>query len=103
MMAWDGLCVAGPTGAYEYFARSADGMADAKGSSPAPPIKALVTIISTEGMARPTRRRDCQGTARHCHDDRRPVADRLSVQSAGIIHYTITASCTSAARGPRQM
>ena len=49
LMAWDGLSVAGPTGAYEYFALSADGkVADAKGSSPSP-AQALVTILSTEG------------------------------------------------------
>ena len=49
LMAWDGLSVAGPTGAYEYFALSADGkVADAKGSSPSGAV-AIVTILSTEG------------------------------------------------------
>ncbi|MGI3172575.1 baseplate J/gp47 family protein [Aeromonas veronii] len=91
LMAWDGLSVAGPTGAYEYFALSADGkVADAKGSSPAP-AEALVTILSTEGDG--TADANLIATVANAlnHEDTRPVADRLSVQSADIIHYNITA------------
>ena len=91
LMAWDGLSVAGPTGAYEYFALSADGkVADAKGSSPAP-AEALVTILSTEGDGAADANLIATVTNALSHEDTRPVADRLSVQSAGIIHYTITA------------
>ncbi|WP_429023737.1 baseplate J/gp47 family protein [Aeromonas allosaccharophila] len=91
LMAWDGLSVAGPTGAYEYFALSADGkVADAKGSSPAP-AEALVTILSTEGDGTADANLIATVTKALSHEDTRPVADRLSVQSAGIIHYTITA------------
>ncbi|EFI5218459.1 TPA: baseplate J/gp47 family protein, partial [Escherichia coli] len=47
--AFDGLSVAGPTGAYEYFARSASGqVADARASSPAP-AEVVVAVLSTEG------------------------------------------------------
>lgn len=91
LMAWDGLSVAGPTGAYEYFALSADGkVADAKGSSPAP-AEALVTILSTEGDGTANATLIAKVTQALSHEDKRPVADRLTVQSAGIIHYTITA------------
>lgn len=99
MMAWDGLSVAGPTGAYEYFALSADGkVADAKGSSPAP-AEALVTILSTEGDGTADAALIAKVTKALSHDDRRPVADRLSVQSAGIIHYTITAQLHISSQG----
>lgn len=91
LMAWDGLSVAGPTGAYEYFALSADGkVADAKGSSPSP-AQALVTILSTEGNGTADATLIAKVTAALNGENVRPVADRLTVQSAGIINYTITA------------
>ncbi|WP_425935401.1 baseplate J/gp47 family protein [Aeromonas rivipollensis] len=99
LMAWDGLSVAGPTGAYEYFALSADGrVADAKGSSPAP-AEALVTILSTEGDGTADATLIANVTQALSHEDTRPVADRLSVQSAGIIHYTITAQLHISSQG----
>ncbi|VFB08881.1 phage P2 baseplate assembly gpJ-like protein [Aeromonas salmonicida] len=91
LMAWDGLSVAGPTGAYEYFALSADGkVADAKGSSPSP-AQALVTILSTEGNGTADATLIAKVTAALNGENVRPVADRLTVQSAGIINYTINA------------
>lgn len=91
LMAWDGLSVAGPTGAYEYFALSADGkVADAKGSSPAP-AQALVTILSSEGNGTADATLIAKVTAALNGENVRPVADRLTVQSAGIINYTINA------------
>ena len=99
LLAWDGLSVAGPTGAYEYFALSADGrVADAKGSSPAP-AEALVTILSTEGDGTADATLIANVTQALSHEDTRPVADRLSVQSAGIIHYTITAQLHISSQG----
>lgn len=99
LMAWDGLSVAGPTGAYEFFALSADGkVADAKGSSPAP-AEALVTILSTEGDGTADATLIANVTQALSHEDTRPVADRLSVQSAGIIHYTITAKLHISSQG----
>ncbi|STK56156.1 Baseplate assembly protein J [Escherichia coli] len=45
----DGLSVAGPSGAYEYFARSASGLVrDARAISPSPAC-VTVSILSTEG------------------------------------------------------
>ncbi|MGL6351954.1 MAG: baseplate J/gp47 family protein [Aeromonas sp.] len=99
LMAWDGLSVAGPTGAYEFFALSADGkVADAKASSPAP-AEALVTILSTEGDGTADESLIALVAAALSHEDRRPVADRLTVQSAGIVPYTIHATLHVSAKG----
>ena len=99
LMAWDGLSVAGPTGAYEYFALSADGkVADAKGSSPSP-AQALVTILSTEGDGTADAALIAKVTAALNGENVRPVADRLPVQSAGIINYTINAQLHIASQG----
>ena len=47
--AYDGLSVAGPSGAYEYFACSASGLVrDARAISPSP-ANVTVSILSTEG------------------------------------------------------
>lgn len=89
--AMEALSVAGPTEAYEYFARSADGrVSDAKADSPSPAC-VTVTVLSTEG----------DGTAGDdllklvsdalSPEDRRPVADRVTVQSAEIISYQVDA------------
>ncbi|WP_429118265.1 baseplate J/gp47 family protein [Aeromonas hydrophila] len=99
LMAWDGLSVAGPTGAYEFFALSADGkVADAKGSSPSGAV-AIVTILSTEGDGTADAALIAKVDQALSHEDRRPVADRLTVQSAGIIHYTITAMLHVSSQG----
>lgn len=43
------MSVAGPSAAYEYFARSASGkVADVKASSPAP-AEVVIAVLSTEG------------------------------------------------------
>ncbi|MGL4869985.1 MAG: baseplate J/gp47 family protein [Aeromonas veronii] len=99
LMAWDGLSVAGPTGAYEFFALSADGkVADAKGSSPSGAV-AIVTILSTEGDGTADAALIAKVDQALSHEDRRPVADRLTVQSAGIIRYTITARLHISSQG----
>lgn len=89
--AFEGLSVAGPSGAYEFHALSADGrVADARATSPSPAV-AIVTLLSVEG----------DGTASQellkivddalSAEDVRPVADRLTVQSATIINYSVDA------------
>lgn len=99
LMAWDGLSVAGPTGAYEFFALSADGkVADAKGTSPAP-AEALVTILSTEGDGTADAALIATVTQALSSENRRPVADRLTVQSAGILNYSVTALLTIDSQG----
>lgn len=89
--AFDGLSVAGPTGAYEYFAKSASGnVADAKAISPSPAV-VVVFVLSTEGDGTATP--ELLNTVKDAlsAEDRRPVGDRLTVQSAEIVSYNINA------------
>lgn len=91
-MAFDGLSVAGPTSAYEFFALSADGrVADAFAFSPFP-SEANVVILqrnSINGAASPEL---IKIVDTYLSDEkRRPTADRLMVQSAEIVEYEIIA------------
>ncbi|HFF4528003.1 baseplate J/gp47 family protein [Acinetobacter baumannii] len=90
--AFDALSVAGPTSAYEFHSLSADGrVADAYASSPAP-SQALITILqrdSENGAASPEL---CQKVYDYVSGEKlRPIADRVTVQSVGIIEYQIQA------------
>lgn len=90
--AFEGLSVAGPRGAYVYHALSADGrVADATAISPAP-AEALVTLLSIEGDG--TASQDLIDTveAALSAEDIRPVGDRLTVQSAAIVPYSVDAT-----------
>ncbi|WP_226068928.1 baseplate J/gp47 family protein [Dickeya zeae] len=89
--AFEGLSVAGPTGAYEYFAKSASGqVADAKAISPSPAV-VVVSVLSTEGDGSASADLLAAVDAALSADDKRPVGDRLTVQSAEIVRYAITA------------
>lgn len=87
--AFEGMSVAGPSAAYEYFARSASGkVADAKASSPAP-AEVVVAVLSTEGdgTASPEL---LSAVAEAVNDeDVRPIGDRVTVRSAEIVDYGI--------------
>ncbi|WP_140918807.1 baseplate assembly protein [Limnobaculum xujianqingii] len=89
--AFEGLSVAGPTAAYEFFGRSADGrVADVSAISPQPAC-VTVSVLSREG----------NGTAsseliaivdKVLNDEQvRPVADRVTTQSAEIVEYEVDA------------
>lgn len=87
--AFEGMSVAGPVGAYEFHALSADGrVADASVFSPAP-SEVVVTILSREGNG--TASPELLEIVRTRLNDEavRPVADRVTVQSAQIIDYQI--------------
>ncbi|HBB5094768.1 baseplate assembly protein [Escherichia coli] len=89
--AMEGLSVAGPSAAYEFHARSADGrVADASAVSPSP-ANVTVTILSREGDG--TAGADLLDVVAAALNDEsvRPVADRVAVQSATIVNYTIDA------------
>ncbi|MCU6664448.1 baseplate assembly protein [Enterobacteriaceae bacterium H4N4] len=89
--AMEGLSVAGPSAAYEFHARSADGrVADASAVSPSP-ANVTVTILSREGDG--TAATDLLAVVAAALNDEsvRPVADRVLVQSASIVNYTINA------------
>lgn len=76
--AYDGLSVAGPSGAYEYFARSASGLVrDARAISPSP-ANVTVSILSTEGDGTATEALLNTVRAVLNAEDTRPVADRLT-------------------------
>ncbi len=89
--AFEGLSVAGPTGAYEYHAKSADGrVADASAISPSP-ASVTVTVLARDGNgSAPTDLLTAVETALN-DENVRPVADRVTVQSAQIVNYAIDA------------
>lgn len=99
-MAWEGLSTAGPRNSYIFHARAADGrVADATAQSPSPAV-ALVTIQSALG----------DGTVDQAlldlvfsylnDEDRRPVADRLTVQGAEVLRYQVAATLYLNTQGP---
>lgn len=89
--AFEGLSVAGPVGSYEHHARSADGrVADASVISPAPAY-VIVTILSREGDGTAPADLVEKVTTALNDEDVRPVADRVTVQSAKIVNYEIDA------------
>lgn len=90
--AFEGLSVAGPTAAYEFHARSADGrVADASATSPAP-AEVVLTVLSREGDG--TADNDLLAVVEKAlnNESVRPVADRLTVRSAEIIPYSVNAT-----------
>lgn len=90
--AFEGLSVAGPTAAYEFHARSADGrVADASATSPAP-AEVMLTVLSREGDG--TADNDLLAVVEKALNSEsvRPVADRLTVRSAEIIPYSVDAT-----------
>ncbi len=90
--AFEGLSVAGPRAAYEFHALSADGrVADATATSPAP-AEALVTLLSTEGDGTASQDLIDIVDAALSAETVRPVGDRLTVQSAEIIDYSVDAT-----------
>ncbi|CAI1706703.1 MULTISPECIES: baseplate assembly protein [Serratia] len=90
--AFEGMSVAGPTGAYEFHAQSADGkVADASAISPAP-AEVTISVLSRDGDG--TASPELLATVSAALNDEavRPVADRLTVQSAQIVNYLIDAT-----------
>ena len=89
--AFEGMSVAGPAGAYEFHALSADGrVADASANSPAP-AEVTIAVLSREGDG--TASDDLLMAVSTALNDEsvRPVADRLTVVSAEIVNYAIDA------------
>lgn len=90
--AFEGLSVAGPTAAYEFHARSADGrVADASATSPLP-AEVVLTLLSREGDG--TADSDLLAVVEKALNSEsvRPVADRLTVRSAEILPYSVDAT-----------
>ncbi|SCC62661.1 baseplate assembly protein [Kosakonia oryziphila] len=90
--ALEGMSVAGSIGAYEFHGLSADGrVADISVMSPEPAM-VTVSVLSREGNG--VAPDDLLTTVRIALNDEdvRPVADRLTVQSANIVDYQINAT-----------
>ncbi|KFK93375.1 MULTISPECIES: baseplate assembly protein [unclassified Serratia (in: enterobacteria)] len=89
--AFEGLSVAGSVGAYQFHGRSADGrVADVSVTSPTPAC-VTVSVLSREGNG--TASPELLGivTAALNAEEVRPVADRVTVQSAKVVLYEIDA------------
>ncbi|MDX4252599.1 baseplate J/gp47 family protein [Klebsiella pneumoniae] len=90
--AFEGMSVAGPSAAYEYFARSASGqVADARATSPSP-AEVVVAVLSTEGDGTASAELLSTVAAAINDEEVRPLGDRVTVQSAEIVEYEIDAT-----------
>ncbi|WP_248466135.1 baseplate assembly protein [Pectobacterium versatile] len=89
---FEGLSVAGSVGAYQYHGRSADGrVADVSVISPSP-ASVTVSVLSREGDGSASSELVAIVAAALNGEDVRPVADRVTVQSAAIVPYEIDAT-----------
>jgi phage-related baseplate assembly protein len=89
--AFEGLSVAGPRAAYEFYARSADGrVLDATAESHAPACVTL-TILSRENNGIASNDLISIVADAVNQDNRRPIADRVTVKSVTLIEYEINA------------
>lgn len=89
--AFEGMSVAGPSAAYEYFARSASGkVADARATSPAP-AEVVIAVLSTDGDGTASPELLAAVTAAVNDEEVRPLGDRVAVRSADIVDYSIDA------------
>jgi phage-related baseplate assembly protein len=99
-MAWEGLSTAGPRNSYILHARSADGrVADATAESPSP----AVVVVTVQGLVGDgSVDQTLLNVVRNylSDEDRRPVADRLTVQSATVLPYQVDAVLYLATTGP---
>lgn len=90
--AFEGMSVAGPSAAYEYFARSASGkVADARASSPSP-AEVIIAVLSTEGDGSASPELIAAVTTAVNDEEVRPLGDRVTVRSAEIVDYEIDAT-----------
>jgi len=91
-MAFEGLSVAGPVGAYEFHALGASGQVkDVSIQSPAPG-RVDVIVLSQAGDGTPDA--ELLGVVEGCvnRDDVRPLTDEVAVIAAEIIHYDLAAT-----------
>ncbi|AWY43742.1 baseplate assembly protein [Pseudomonas putida] len=99
-MAWEGLSTAGPRNSYIFHARASDGrVADATAESPSPAV-VVVTVQSLLGDGRTDADLLNIVNAYLSDDDRRPVADRLTVQGAAVLPYQVSARLYLKTSGP---
>ena len=88
-LAFEGLSVAGPSGAYEYQAISTHpNVLDVSVASPEP-VEVVLTILSREAGGQPSQA--VLEAVRKRVDERRPLTDRVTVQAATLLPFNITA------------
>ncbi len=93
VLAPEGFSVAGPEGAYIFHAlNAAPDVLDASAISPNPG-EVLVTILSRTGVASPALVAAVQDYL--SAETRRPLTDLVTVQSAAMVNYAVTASITT--------
>nr|WP_314494085.1 baseplate J/gp47 family protein [uncultured Pseudomonas sp.] len=99
-LVYEGLTTAGPRNSYILHARNASGLvADATAESPSPAV-VVITVLSLDGTgAAPAELLDAVA-AQLNDDDVRPVADRVTVQSAQILPYKVSAKVFMVSNGP---
>jgi phage-related baseplate assembly protein len=99
-LAWEGLSTAGPRQSYIFHARNADGrVADATAQSPSPAV-AVVTVQALQGDGSADAALLAVVAAYLNDEDRRPVADRLTVQGAQVLAYQVRATLHLNTIGP---
>jgi phage-related baseplate assembly protein len=99
-LAFEGLTTAGPRASYILHARNASGLVmDATAESPAP-CCVTVTVLSSEGEGVAGPELLATVAAGLNDEDVRPLADRVTVQSAAIIRYQINAILHMKSAGP---
>lgn len=99
-MAFEGLSTAGPRNSYVFHARASNGqVADATVESPFP-AEVVVTIQSVLGNGTASVELLDIVRAYLSDEDRRPVADRLTVQGAQVLPYQVNARLYLKTLGP---
>lgn len=100
--AFEGLSIAGPTKAYEFHARSADGrVADASCVSPEP-CEAVITALGVADDGTVPEEAIAAVSAKLNDEDIRPVGDRVTVQAASVEFYEIVADLYVADASPEK-
>ncbi|QPB09413.1 baseplate protein [Burkholderia phage Mana] len=85
-----GFSVAGPTDAYVFHARAADGRVKAATAYSPSPCVMIVTVLSREGDG--TASQELLDIVKRTLEKKRPQADEVIVQSAKIVRYAIGAT-----------
>ena len=99
-LAFEGLTTAGPRNSYIFHARNASGLVtDATAESPEP-CRVTVTVLSSEGEGVASPELLATVSAALNDENVRPLGDRVTVQSAQIIHYRIDAILHMNGAGP---
>lgn len=99
-LVYEGLTTAGPRNSYILHARNASGLvADATAQSPLP-AEVVVTVLSLDGDGAASAALLDEVRSYLNDDDIRPVADRLTVQSAKVLPYRIDAVLWMTGDGP---